>query len=96
MVYTKNMNKKLLNRAERVLKGAANKNRIRILGYIENENETSVWAISQQLNIDFANASQHLARLEKAGLINKHNLKRYVYHELTPYGQKILDLIESL
>ena len=90
------MEKKVLKRVERVLKGSANKNRIRILEYIASEDETSVWAISQKLDIDFANASQHLARLEKAGLVNKNNIRRYVYHELTPYGQKILNFIKSL
>jgi len=90
------MAEKLIKRAERVFKGGANKNRLRILDFIKNANETSVWVISQSLNLDFRNTSQHLARLEKAGLIEKHQVGRSVYHELTPYGEKILDFIENL
>lgn len=87
---------KIIKRGERVFKGGANKNRLRILDYVRRENETSVWAISQKLNLDFRNTSQHLARLEKAGLVKKHHLGRAVYHDLTPYGEKIMEFIEKL
>lgn len=90
------MEQKIVKRAERVFKGVANKNRVRILDFIMRENITSVWAISQGLKLDFANASQHLQRLEKAGLIEKHQFGLTVYHELTPYGEKVLDFIKVL
>ena len=90
------MNIKLVKRYERVFKGVANKNRLRILDYISKNDETFVWVISQNLDIDFRNTSQHLARLEKAGLIEKHNVIRSVYHSLTPYGKKILEFMNDL
>jgi len=90
------MEQKILKRAERVLKGGANKNRVRILDYIAHANITSVWAISQKLDISLANASQHLQRLEKAGLVEKHANVREVYHELTPYGHALLKFINDL
>jgi hypothetical protein len=37
-----------------------------------------------------------LLRLEKSGLITKHQSGLEVYHELTPYGAKILDFIKDL
>jgi len=86
----------LIKRAERVFKGGASRNRLRILDCVNKANETSVWAISQALNLDFRNTSQHLARLEKAGLVEKHNVGRSVYHELTPYGEKVLEFIKKL
>lgn len=90
------LNLKLVKRAERVFKGGANKNRIRILDYISRENITSVWIISQTLDLDFRNTSQHLQRLEKAGLVEKFHVGPSVYHDLTPYGQKILEFIKNL
>lgn len=86
---------KSIRRAERVFKGVANKNRLKILDCINTENITSVWAISQTLNLDFKNVSQHLAKLEKSGLINKHQAGKLVYHELTPCGKKIIDFIKK-
>ena len=90
------MNEKIVKRAERVLKGGANKNRLRILSFIARENNTSVWAISHGLKINFANASQHLLRLEKAGLVQKHRSGLEVFHELTPYGEKILEFVKNI
>jgi DNA-binding MarR family transcriptional regulator len=90
------MDMKIIKRGERVLKGGANKNRLRILDFVATKDFTSVWVISQGLKINFANASQHLQRLEKAGLIQKSHSGLEVYHELTPYGEKILEFIERL
>jgi DNA-binding MarR family transcriptional regulator len=87
---------KRIKRAERVFKGVANKNRLRILDFITSENITSVWAISQGLKLEISNTSQHLLRLEKAGLIEKHQSGLTVYHELTPYGQKVYDFMKIL
>lgn len=87
---------KIIKRAERVFKGGANKNRLKILDYVDRENITSVWAISQGLNLDFRNVSQHIIRLEKAGLIEKFHSGHTVFHALTPYGQKILEFIQNL
>jgi DNA-binding HxlR family transcriptional regulator len=86
---------KLIRRAERVFKGAANKNRLKILDYINRSNNTSVWIISQTLDISFKNTAQHLERLQRAGLINKHQAGKSVYHELTPYGEKVLDFVKN-
>lgn len=92
----KALEEKIIKRAERVFKGGANKNRLRILDCIARDNETSVWMISQKLDMDFRNTSQHLQRLEKAGLVEKHNVGRSTYHDLTPYGEKVLKLITDL
>ena len=92
----KRLEEKIIKRAERVFKGGANKNRLRILDCICHENETSVWMISQKLDMDFRNTSQHLQRLEKAGLIEKHQAGPKIYHNLMPYGEKILEFIQSL
>ena len=90
------MDIKTIKRGERVLKGGANKNRLRILDFIATENFKSVWAISQGLKLEISNTSQHLLRLEKAGLISKQQSGLTVYHDLTPYGKKLLEFIKHL
>ena len=90
------MNKKDLKRAERVLKGAANRSRIRIMEFIATESDTSLWQISESLKIDFRLASHHAIILEKAGLLTKENIGRAVMHLPTPYCLALLKLIDSL
>lgn len=89
-------NIKIIKRAERVFKGGANKNRLKILDYVCRENITSIWAISQELNLAFRNVSQHTIRLEKAGLIEKIHSGRAVFHVLTLYGEKMIKFINDL
>lgn len=85
-----------MERIERVAKGIANHNRVRILDFIARENNTTLWEISGGLKINFRNASQHTQKLERAGLIEKQYVGRAVMHSLTPYGQKVHDFIKSL
>lgn len=90
------MEKKIVKRIERVFKGAGNHNRIKILDFVARENNTTLWQISQGVNLDFRLTSHHAEVLNKAGLIEKHYLGRSVMHELTPYGEKIYDFMKTL
>ena len=90
------MQQKIAKRYERVFKGVANHNRVKILEFIAKENKTSLWQISQGLNIELKNASQHTARLEKAGLIEKQYVGQTVMHFLTPYGEKVYNFFKLL
>ena len=90
------MEKKIVKRIERVFKGAGNHNRIKILQYIAEANDTTLWQISEGLNLDFRLASHHTEVLEKAGLIEKKYLGRQVMHFLTPYGEKIFEFMKTL
>jgi len=95
-MYNTIMDEKIAKRMERVFKGVANKKRARILEFIGKENNTTLWQISQGLDIEFKNASQHTERLVKAGLIEKQYVGRSVMHFLTPYGQKVYDFMKTL
>lgn len=86
----------MAKRMERVFKGVANHNRARMLEFIAVQDETTLWQISQGLNINFKNASQHTSRLEKAGLIKKQYVGRQVMHFLTPYGQRVYEFMKIL
>lgn len=90
------MEKKIVKRIERVFKGAGNHNRIKIISYIAEANNTTLWQMSQALNLDFRLTSHHTEILEKAGLIEKQYAGRQVMHFLTPYGQKIYDFLKTL
>lgn len=86
---------KIVRRIERVFKGAANHNRVKILDFIATQNETTLWQISQGLRLKFRNVSQHTERLVKAGLIKKQYAGRQVLHFLTPYGQKVYEFMKT-
>lgn len=90
------MNKKMVKRFERIFKGAGNHYRIRILLLLGENEDYSLWAISQKLNADFRTISGHTEKLKHAGLIQKRYAGQTVYHELTPYGEKVLDFIKNL
>jgi DNA-binding MarR family transcriptional regulator len=87
---------KIVKRIERVFKGAANHNRIKILDFIATQNKTTLWQISQRLKLKFRNVSQHTDRLVKAGLIRKQPAGRQVWHFLTPYGRKVYEFMKTL
>lgn len=61
------MEKRIVERIERVAKGIANHNRVKILDFIATKNNTTLWEISEGLKINFRNASQHTQKLEKGG-----------------------------
>jgi len=90
------MQEKIAKRIERVFKGVANRKRAKILDFIGKEDNTTLWQISQGLDIELKNVSQHTARMEKAGLIEKYHVGQSVHHELTPYGEKVLEFIRNL
>ena len=90
------MNEKIVRRFERIFKGAGNHYRIRILMLLGENTDYSLWAISQKLDADFRTISGHTDKLKRAGLIEKRYIGQTVYHELTPYGGKILEFIKSL
>ena len=91
------MTEKIVHRIERVFKGVANHNRIKILEYIvKAEDDVTLWQISQSLNIEMKNVSQHTARLEKGGLIEKRYIGRSVIHIVTPYGKKVYEFMKTL
>jgi len=90
------MERKIAKRMERVFKGVAHHKRARILEFIAKENNTTLWQISQGLDIKFRNASHHTEIMQKAGLIEKQYVGRSMMHFLTPYGQKVYNFMKTL
>jgi len=81
---------------ERIVKGFANHNRIRILELLNNKPELSVVEISETLKIGYENASDHIRKMAIAGLLMKKNSGPSVLHKLTPRAQSILVFCKKL
>ena len=83
-------------KVERMIKGVANHNRLRILEYLEKNPEQSVAGISEKLKMGYENASDHIRRLAITGLVMKRNDGPSVLHKLTPRGKSILMFCKTL
>jgi len=81
---------------ERMVKGFANHNRIKILELLEKEPELSVMEIADKLKIGYENASDHIRKMSIAGLLMKRNSGSSVCHKLTPRAESILVFCKRL
>lgn len=83
-------------KAERILKGFANHNRLKILELLEREPELSVADISDKLKMGYENTSDHIRKMAIAGLLLKRNDGPNVRHKLTPRAVAILAFCKTL
>lgn len=83
-------------KTERLLKGFANHNRLRILELLEKQPELSVMDISDKLKIGYENASDHIRKMTITGLIMKRSDGLSVRHKLTPKAISILAFCKRL
>ena len=81
---------------ERVVKGFANHNRLKILELLQRIPGLSVVDVSEKLNIGYENASDHIRKLAIAGLLMKRNDGPNVRHRLTPRAGVILAFCKRL
>lgn len=81
---------------ERVVKGFANHNRLKILELLAKTPELSVADISDKLKIGYENASDHIRKMAISGLLMKRNDGPNVRHRLTPRAETILAFCKTL
>jgi DNA-binding transcriptional ArsR family regulator len=81
---------------ERVVKGFANHNRLKILELLKQESELSVLDVAEKLKIGYENASDHIRKLAIAGLVIKRNDGVNVRHKLTPRANSVLVFCKKL
>lgn len=81
---------------ERMVKGFANHNRLKILELLEREPELSVADITERLKIGYENASDHIRKMAIAGLLMKRNDGPNVRHKLTQRAEFILAFCKKL
>ena len=83
-------------KGERIFKGVAHKYRLQILDLLKREPELSVIEISDALKAGFKNTSQHIAKMEMAGLLMKRHDGNFVKLKLTDRGKSILQFYRIL
>ena len=81
---------------EKTVKGFANHRRIEILMLLEKKPDLSVFEVTEELEINFRTASQHIRRLTNSELVWKTNDGNYVRHALSPLGKTILKFLRTL
>ena len=81
---------------EKIAKGVSNHRRIQILELLKKQPELSVFEIASELSINYKTASEHIRRLNQAGLVMKRNSGRDVRHALTDCGKNILTFLRTL
>lgn len=89
-------NSKYFRDRERIVKGCANHRRIEIMELLNELPELSVIEISDELNINFKTASEHIRRIALAGLVMKRSAGNAVRHKLTTRGLSILKFLRTL
>jgi DNA-binding transcriptional ArsR family regulator len=83
-------------KTERIVKGFANHNRLKVLELLGDKPELSVTDIAEKLKIGYENASDHIRKLAIAGLVMKRNDGPHVLHKLTSRGKVILAFCKKL
>ena len=83
-------------RLERIAKGFANYRRIQILRLIEAEPELSLSDICERLGMISQNGSEHLRKLNVAGLVMKRRQSYRFRHKITDRGRHILAFLDTI
>jgi len=89
------MARKDSRKLERVFKGAANHWRIDILFLIKRSPEISLFAIADRLRANRKTIAEHTRKLVIAGLVNKRYKGKLRMHTLSPYGEKVVDILNN-
>lgn len=79
---------------ERIFKGVANHHRIDILLLVNKLPEITLQDIADKLRCNFKTISEHTKKLVTSGLIDKKYKGRAVTHSLSPYGKKMIKILQ--
>jgi len=79
---------------QRIFKGVANHRRIDILFLIKKSPEITLHEIAEKLNCNFKTISEHTKKLVTAGLVDKKYSGSCVTHKLSPYGKKMIKILQ--
>lgn len=85
---------KTFKQLEKHFKGIANHRRIEILFLVKENKNISLEEMAKKLKCNIKTISEHTRKLVQAGLLNKRYKGRFVQHSLSPYGEKILEIIK--
>ncbi len=82
-------------RLERHFKGVSNHRRIQILILIAKRPDIALFDIVDAVKGNMKTISEHVRRLQLAGLVEKTYAGRTVQHKLTPYGRIFYSFIKT-
>jgi len=88
--------KKSERELERIIKGFANHNRLKILALLNKQPDLSVQEISSNLKSDIKNVSAHINKMYIAGLVKKRSEGNMVRHKLSKRGKSILQFVRII
>lgn len=80
---------------ERHFKGVSNHWRIQILILIAKNPDITLFDIADDVRGNMKTISEHVRRLQLAGLVEKRYVGRAVQHTLTPYGRIFYSFIHT-
>ena len=78
---------------EKLFKALANKRRIQIIKFLNENNEMSVSGISERLKLSFKSVSKHLQKLENANLISRTQKSKWGYYKLNNFSPESMERI---
>ncbi len=79
-----------IKEVEKIGKGLANHNRIKILLILDKEPGMTLFDIADEIKTNFRNVSEHSRKLVAGGLITKKYKGQAVEHRLTQRGKEAL------
>ncbi|MBI2589314.1 helix-turn-helix transcriptional regulator [Candidatus Saccharibacteria bacterium] len=79
-----------IKEVEKIAKGLANHNRIKILLALDKEPDMTLFDIAGEIKTGFRNVSEHSRKLVAGGLITKKYRGQAVEHRLTQRGKEAL------
>ena len=81
---------------ERIVRGFSNHRRIQMLEVLTATPEIDLMQLARACGINFRNASEHSARLVRAGLVLKRSKGRQVLHAVSPRGMDVLSFLRNI
>lgn len=78
--------RKTAKQMERHLKGLSNHHRIEILLFLDEHNLATLEVITSNIDGNPKTLSEHVRRLNLAGLVNKKSKGKFIVHTFSPYG----------
>ncbi len=81
---------------ENTIKSFSHRSRMAIIEALHDCADLSVSQIADQISVDYKTTSGHVRRLAVAGLVTKSYDGREVEHRLTPQGENVYPIIQTL
>ncbi len=81
---------------EKIIKAAANRRRLAILGYLQRHGEATVGDIAEAIHLSFKATSKHLRILYAVDIVEQDKRSLMVYHTLAIHQHPIIKQILSL